>query len=151
MAKIIKYILQSIFILLSTTINCYAVNNFAKLNSLSQLSGIWKGNVQFINHNSRYKDPSYYKMDIIILSIDKKGRLIGRTDNDCYFDGFVTSGNINNPAKLDVKLYRCQDNDMNRRFFGNFNSKGEFKLSWEMMDDVFPVVVRASGKLYKDQ
>lgn len=84
------------------------------------------------------------------MSIDSTGKVTGRADNECAFEGIASPMILNAPSKLNVKMYRCPDPELNRRLSGTLNKRGEFVLSWEMSDGSYLLQSRAYGILFNE-
>ncbi len=128
-----------------------AASKATKISAFDDLAGVWRGKVQFLNHNTRYEKPKTYQISWVVLSIDKTGNVIGRSENECAINGTITPFQQKGPARLDVVVYRCLDPEMNRRFEGFLNKRGEFVMSWQMQDEIYPVIIRMTGLMSLDE
>ena len=124
--------------------------NKGRAQAFAEVSGLWRGQVQFLVHNTRDAKPEYFHIGWLVLSVDLSGHVIGRADNGCHVDGLMTPMMLNAPSRVDLLVYRCPHTELDRRFKGSLNKKGEFALSWEMMDGAFPKTVSVTGILFQD-
>jgi hypothetical protein len=145
-AKIIFFM----FAFLMSDAGVYAAEKkVGKTAAYDEIAGVWRGKVQYLHHNTRYKDPSFYSLSWTVISIDKLGKIIGRGENECAFEGTIAPWQQLVPAKMEVIVYRCEDPEMNRKFTGYLNKRGEFTMTWTMQDDIYPIVIRITGMMVR--
>lgn len=115
--------------------------------SSERITGIWRGDVQLLNHNTRFKEPDYYHLGKMAMSVDAYGNVIGRIDNNCAFEGTSSAFGRTTGAVMELKMRRCPDAEFNRKYNATLSKTGDFLMTWQMMDDTFPVIVRVNGLL----
>ncbi len=143
--KLFVVIFMCLFVLLSH------VKAAPKQNNAGEIVGIWKGDIQVLNHNTRYKEPSYLHVGKMVMSVDVYGNVIGRLDNECAFEGSTMGFGLKSPARLNIRLRRCPDPEFNKKYSGLLSREGQLLISWEMMDDIYPIVLRLNGVLEKSK
>lgn len=116
----------------------------------SEAAGLWRGKVVYTVKNFRYKDPLYIYDGWLVMSIDSTGKLLGKSDNECFVEGQVLGSAGKTGYRINISLYKCPSPDLNRRYKGIFYKNGSLSLSWEMKDGNFPIVSSMDAKLYRD-
>ena len=78
------------------------------------------------------------------------GKVIGKSDNGCFFDGKILGRAAKTSVKINMTIYKCPEPDLNRRFTGVFDKNGTLIAIWEMKDGNYPVVSSVNAKLFRD-